>query len=941
MKQNSIQSKYPDIAKEWDYKQNDQLTPDSVGYGSTKNVHWICPKGHLYQARVYSRTLQNTGCPICAGRVVIPGYNDLQTLRPEIAAEWHPTKNGDLLPSQVGLGSNKKVWWLCKSCGYEWLTMVNTRGRGRGCPKCGRILARNNRINTYIDRNGSLAERFPDIAAEWDNDHNSPMTSEMVSPGSDQKVWWLCKQGHLFQATISSRTINGNGCPYCAGQKAITGVNDLLTTHPEVTEIWDYDKNKKGPEFFLARSNKKVWWTCSLGHSYQAIINDKITRKDGCPYCSGRRVLQGFNDLATVSPQIAEEWNYGKNNEIVFHGKIVSPQNITAGCNLKVWWACKECHNEWMASVNDRTHDYGCPYCSGRKVKVGFNDLESLRPDLARQWHPTRNKSLSPKDVTVGSNKKVWWLCPECKGEWHQSINERNQGRNCPFCAGKAVLQGYNDLETTNPEISAMWHRVKNGDLSPQMVTKGSNKKVWWHCPVCNYEWKGMINGINKCPVCVGQAIKVGFNDLGTTFPDVAREWHPTKNGALTPQNVTQGTSKKVWWICSTCGYEWQTAVCNRTQGHRCPRCTAALHTSFPEQSVLYYMLQRFEAINRFNYEGTEIDVYLPATKIGIEYNGWYYHHKKWDKDEVKKRRLQDKGVRLIRLIEDSKHYVDGDDIHLNPRIKADQIGGLDWGIQQLFVILGEESPMIDTTVDKFKIREQYIHEKKDNFAALFPEIAKQWHPTKNGTLIPKYFLPNSNEKVWWKCPVCGGEWQAVISGRTRRSGCPICAGHKVQKEINGLSTTNPELVSEWDFDKNTQIGLDIDKLTKGSNKQAFWVCKECGFSWKTGIYSRATRGMGCPECKKTQNAKKLVEKAAKKHSLTDDFPLIAAEWDYSKNDPLLPQNYAPGSNKKMWWICSQCGYEWATKICHRTEGHGCPACARKKVWEIRKSRKK
>ena len=127
----------PVLLAQWDRERNGDLTPNDVTYGSHRRVWWRCEKGHSWQAEVKSRTLLGAGCPVCAGKTVVPGVNDLATLRPELAAQWHPERNLPLTPEQVTAGSRRQVWWQC-SLGHVWKARVHSRtGKQRsGCPVC-------------------------------------------------------------------------------------------------------------------------------------------------------------------------------------------------------------------------------------------------------------------------------------------------------------------------------------------------------------------------------------------------------------------------------------------------------------------------------------------------------------------------------------------------------------------------------------------------------------------------------------------------------------------------------------------------------------------------------------------------------------------------------------------------------------------------------------
>ena len=139
-----------------------------------------------------------------------------------------------------------------------------------------------------------------------------------------------------------------------------------------------------------------------------------------------KKVLSGFNDLLTLNPNLAVEWNYEKNGDLL-------PSMVSIGSGKNVWWKCKNGH-EWQASIANRVKGRGCPYCSNKKVLLGYNDLVTTNPELAIEWHPTRNEPFSPTMVTSGSHKKVWWKCS--KGhEWQATIDNRNRGNRCPQCA--------------------------------------------------------------------------------------------------------------------------------------------------------------------------------------------------------------------------------------------------------------------------------------------------------------------------------------------------------------------------------------------------------------------------------------------------------------------------------------------------------------------------
>lgn len=340
------------ILEEWDAEKNDPLTPDDVSYGSKKEVWWKCTNGHVWLAKVYSRT-GGSRCPYCQHRIPIKGVNDFASEHPELAQEWHPTLNGNLKPDQFFSGSHQRVWWQC-AYGHIWQAEIKTRALGgHGCPVCNH--------KKIVPSINDLATYYPEIAKEWHPSKNGNLRPDQVSAGSSRRVWWKCKKGHEWQASIVSRTRTNNGCPYCGGKKVLPGFNDLESQYPEIAKEWHPSKNGVlTPKDVTPFSNRNVWWRCEKEHDYLAVVAARVGRHTGCPYCSNRRVLPGYNDLATTNQTVAKQWHPTLNGSL-------TPQDVTAGSRKQVWWQCEEGH-VWQAVVYSRTSSRptGCPICAGR-----------------------------------------------------------------------------------------------------------------------------------------------------------------------------------------------------------------------------------------------------------------------------------------------------------------------------------------------------------------------------------------------------------------------------------------------------------------------------------------------------------------------------------------------------------------------------------------------
>ena len=353
-----------------------------------------------------------------------------------------------------------------------------------------------------------LEAKRPDVARQLHPGLNGGLRAEDLHAHSGAMVWWRGPCGHVWRERVSSRTPRvDDSCPYCSNRKLLRGFNDLATTHPVLAAEWHPERNGGiGPGDVRPNAARRVWWLGGCGHAWEAPVASRAVDGCGCPYCSGHRVLKGFNDLASRYPELLAEWDRELNGGL-------RPDEIVSGSAKKVWWRCSRGHS-WQIPACNRTGgaDRGCPYCGDRKVLKGYNDLATTHPKVAKEWNRERNGSLRPTDVIANSNRRVWWKCREGH-EWSGLVvNRTREGKadpGCPYCAGRKVLAGYNDLATTHPGIAAMWHPHMNGSLKPTDVMATSGKQAWWQGP-CGHVYKMAVKSRvtdrpGYCPYCSGR----------------------------------------------------------------------------------------------------------------------------------------------------------------------------------------------------------------------------------------------------------------------------------------------------------------------------------------------------------------------------------------------------------------------------------------------------
>ena len=516
--------------------------------------------------------------------------NSLSSLYPTLAAEFIKIKNGCFTVDNVSSEINKnhketqKFWWKC-NCKQEdhiyqatiWSRVYNLKNKKESCPMCkGQVVVRSN----------SLAFLEPNIAKYWDYELNGNYNPKNIwFNDSSKKFYWICEKSkhHKPKATVSLRKEKPN-CEYCD--------KSLITLRPKIESFYNQSLNngispydilfsptRYGNEDWsvIGMPNKKEFtWVCDKQHSWQSSIKSKLIHfqligsKANCPHCKNIS-----ESLKSINPELAKYWHPTKNN--------IQPTEIKPGSNKEIWWMCKEKQHVWIEAISKISKRKN--YC--QKCKNDSNTLSNKYPDIAKQWHPSRNKNyrfngitLTAKNTSSGYSQNIWWRCNKNPNhEWKATVRSRTRGSKCPLCTANN-LPKIIPITITNPSLTGLWHDKKNGELRPSMFEKNNAKTVWWKCKENGHIWKESISRISKreasCPKCEEK-----LNLLINNNRKIAKEWHPSKNKlksngkVMTVHNTTITNPTKFWWKCNKGdNHEWKATIKSRINGiNNCILC--------------------------------------------------------------------------------------------------------------------------------------------------------------------------------------------------------------------------------------------------------------------------------------------------------------------------------------------------------------------------------
>ncbi|MCH6265072.1 zinc-ribbon domain-containing protein [Neobacillus citreus] len=489
--------------------------------------------------------------------------------RPDLIEEWHPLENNENAPFNVRVGSDKRVVWSCKECKHVWETQAKSRAiKNTGCPKCHerynvgfpelaiyfyiKQLFRDTKLNAPIKEIGTYKSvdvfiSSLNLVIEYDGGHTH---RERIVIDKNKSQLLIDKGYRLIR-------VRDNGLP----PLDIEGVQEYL---------YERSSNKT-----IGSMIKHL--LCIIDEQFIGFTNDidRLIKKvnvdiDNIPILAQIPPIIEKDNLLENCPEIEAVWDYEKNYPL-------RPEHFKRYSNFKAWFICEENHTT-LAQIGSKAKGHGCKVCDGQVATEEYN-LELLFPQIAKEWNYEKNDNTSPNSYLPFSNQLVYWDCPICQSTYDKMINERTGGgENCPYCAGKRINET-NCLSTTHPQLGLEWDYKKNGDLTPNDVTKGSHDKVWWICER-NHSYPSVVYSRvdgKSCPKCYELYGRYKpkkakrENSLAVKKAEIAKQWHPIKNGDITPYEVGAYAREEYWWQCEN-GHEWKNAP-NSRRSVKCRYC--------------------------------------------------------------------------------------------------------------------------------------------------------------------------------------------------------------------------------------------------------------------------------------------------------------------------------------------------------------------------------
>lgn len=477
----------PKLKESYDFSKNLGIDIGSLGVrNNTVLIDWKCPDCSFeWRSTIAARirgSLGNytvSGCRQCYHK----SKHRLSPVSsfPKLMKFWDFSKNESMDPNLTSANSYASAHWLCKECGYAWVSTIHSRKNSSGkCPCCesGRRV-----VSGYND----VVSIVPEILSIFDAQVNKNVNLSAYALFSKKIVSWKCPHcGNCWKSSISDRihknkdgTYRLVGCPVCQnmGRRQQTYADQ----YPQLAAMFNENLNNRTLASVSSNESNtvKFWWDCpSCGTTFpsrlQTMIVAKDTRSRGCPSCA--KTVQKGQSFADLHPNIMVE--YDPANQL-------DPFVVFPTSKEVVSWICSAFpQHKWTASFLLRHTGGGrCPICHRTRVVEDINSFAAVYPEQAMLWSPSNPQK--PSEVFHDATQRFKWICPVCSGEYSATIDEIvNNPSVCPYCSNRQILPGFNSFKELHKDLIDNWDFISNYLLAdPDKIGESCAIPVWWNCP--------------------------------------------------------------------------------------------------------------------------------------------------------------------------------------------------------------------------------------------------------------------------------------------------------------------------------------------------------------------------------------------------------------------------------------------------------------------------
>ena len=848
---------FPALLKYWNFDSNIKLEIEKLPITSKKHVSWKCPNcSYEWKASVaksYKQVLNHTKiCPVCdLGEVLVKGENAISDRFPNFLEyiNFH-YENIESIQNEIEnltFTLKRLFHFKCPTCHVGWKDVANTS----------RLLTK--KLNKKVVHAGCneykhcvpFYKAYPNLGKIYLSGGYNELEFEKLTLSDNVTIprKWKCdKCKHFFDLSIdkliSRIKRNGFYCTKCeASFDTAIKVNVKPLSYTDKHLLDQLVKNHIKKNMIDCLSNIVATWKCmKCNGEYECSVVKR--HQEGCPYCSDKQMLKGYNTLQETHPYLEKFWD--KSND-----KSISEYwHKSSEC---INWKCPCCNIQFQCSpvemisrTNLENSNFEtCPNNCDWNTLIFNNDIFYNSPRLRKEWSKKNNISVHLALSHI-ETKKYWWNCSICQGEYLCSIPIRREViDSCPYCNDEQPLKGYNTLSDIHPELSSYWSNKNIQQLDEITLSEAKNKKCIWLCDCCNLEFNEKLSIVldkfsnisNKelkkiCPYC-NKKIPKPEESLGYKKPFLKSEWLENINGDI--YNVFSNSNDIIEWICRKCHRNYKAKISNRAEDDKCcPYCSNRklikgindLATTHP------HLIKEWSSLN---------DRQLSCLTNKSSYKAWW------------------------KCSVCSNTY------------------------QQVV------SHKFTTKISCPYCRKVKILKGFNDLATTHPWLIKEWSTLND--MDSSSIMSNSNYSAWWKCSECSGEYQQTVKKKIlkKESSCPYCQNNKVLKGFNDLATTHPWLIKEW----STLNDMESSSIMCNSNYKAWWRCSECSREYQQTIKKKIQMNISCcPYCQNNEVLKGLNDLAT-----THDY--LLNEWDYLNNILLAnPTEINEKSNKIVWWIC-------------------------------------